>query len=77
MKPILEKSGLKGYRLGGAKVYDKHALIIINDNKARWQDIVALAKKIVLKVENDFNIRLEHEVRFFYRNKEANLFEII
>lgn len=59
---LIESSGFKGYELGGASVYDKHSLIIINKNNATPNDIKSLADKIIQKVFKDFSIKLEPEV---------------
>ena len=60
---LIEASGLKGCRIGGAVVSDKHANFIINDAGARAADVEALIGKIVEEVERRQGVRLEPEVR--------------
>lgn len=60
---LIEASGLKGRRLGGARVSEKHANFIINDGTASAADIEALIELIVATVEREHGVRLEKEVR--------------
>ena len=60
---LIEASGLKGHRIGGAVISDKHANFIINDAGARAADVEALIGKVVAEVEKRQGIRLEPEVR--------------
>ena len=60
---LIEASGLKGHRIGGAVVSDKHANFIINDAGARAADVEALIGTVVDEVERRQGIRLEPEVR--------------
>ena len=60
---LIEASGLKGHRIGGAVISDKHANFIINDAGARAADVEALIRKVVEEVERRQGVRLEPEVR--------------
>ena len=60
---LIEASGLKGRRVGGAVISDKHANFIINDAGARAADVEALIGKVVEEVERRQGVRLEPEVR--------------
>ncbi len=60
---LIEKSGLKGLRMGDAEVSAKHANWIINRGHARSRDVVALIEHIENRVYRDFGIRLEREIR--------------
>lgn len=64
---LIEKSGLKGEKTGGAKVSEKHAGFIVNTGKATSADVKALIEKIQEKVFSDSGIRLEPEVIFLGR----------
>lgn len=59
---MIEKSGCKGIRCGGAGVYDKHALIIVNHGNANSSDMKKLIKTVIRKVYENFDITLEPEV---------------
>lgn len=60
---LIEKCGLKGYRIGGASISEKHANFINNDTDASAEDIEALMEHVQQKVWEKFSIRLEPEVR--------------
>jgi UDP-N-acetylmuramate dehydrogenase len=60
---MIESCGLKGYRIGGAVVSEKHANFIINDNHATAADIEALIEYIQKTVEQKHNVSLQTEVK--------------
>lgn len=60
---LIEKAGLKGFRVGDAEVSNRHANWIINRGRARAQDVMALIQHIEDRVERDSGIRLEREIR--------------
>ncbi|MEJ1960400.1 MAG: UDP-N-acetylmuramate dehydrogenase [Gammaproteobacteria bacterium] len=60
---LIEVSGLKGFRIGGAAVSQKHANFIINDGQARAADIEALIAHVQGTVEKLHGVRLNPEVR--------------
>ena len=60
---LIEASGLKGRRIGGAVISDKHANFIINDAGARAADVETLIAAVVEEVERRQGVRLEPEVR--------------
>lgn len=60
---LIEAAGLKGLRIGGAHVSDKHANFIINDDGARAADIEALINAVRERVACDSDVWLEPEVR--------------
>jgi UDP-N-acetylmuramate dehydrogenase len=60
---LVEKAGLKGFRIGDAEVSTRHANWIINRGCARARDVVALIEHIEACVERDSGIRLEREIR--------------
>ena len=60
---VIDKAGLKGYRLGGCYVSEKHANFIINDG-GKAEDIYNLIKFIKETVLNTQGIALTEEVRY-------------
>lgn len=60
---LIEACGLKGLRIGGAVISEKHANFILNDRHARAHDIEALIARIEQEVLARFGVRLEPEVR--------------
>jgi len=59
---LIEKSGLKGKKIGEAKISEKHANFIINQNRAKAKDVFKLINLIKKKVKNKFGIKLEEEI---------------
>jgi len=60
---LIEACGLKGKRIGGAVVSEKHANFIINDNDATAQDIESLIKLIQQTVVEEQGVMLQPEAR--------------
>jgi UDP-N-acetylmuramate dehydrogenase len=60
---FIERAGLKGMKIGGAQVSEKHANFIVNTGSARAEDILALMQKIKDQVYEQFGFILEPEVR--------------
>lgn len=61
---LIDGANLKGYRVGGAKISEKHANFIINDNNATAADVKTLIEYVKNKVYGLYGIKLEEEVRF-------------
>ena len=68
---LIEACGLKGERVGGAQVSEKHANWIVNIDKATANDISSLMELCVAKVEAKFGVQLRHEVQFLGDWNEA------
>ena len=60
---LIEEVGLKGKKIGGAKVSEKHSNFIINTGNATAEDVIILSSLIKEKVRDRFGIQLEEEVR--------------
>lgn len=60
---LIELTGLKGFRQGGAEVSKKHANFILNVDKATATDIETLIQRIQIDVERIFGVRLIPEVK--------------
>jgi UDP-N-acetylmuramate dehydrogenase len=60
---LIELTGLKGLRCGGAEVSPKHANFIVNSNNATATDIEMLIDRIQNEVERNFGVRLIPEVK--------------
>ena len=60
---LIEDCGLKGCRVGGAEVSQKHAGFIINVGNATCQDVLTLIEKVQKTVYDAHGVMLEPEVR--------------
>ena len=60
---LIEASGLKGYRIGGAQVSEKHANFIVNLGDATADDIERLIAHMQETVQREHGIELQREVR--------------
>jgi len=59
---LIEQDGWKGKTFGDAGVHRQQALVLVNYNDAKGEEILALAKKIQSSVKERFNILLIPEV---------------
>ncbi|MCI8729073.1 MAG: UDP-N-acetylmuramate dehydrogenase [Clostridia bacterium] len=66
----IEQAGLKGVRIGGAEVSQKHANFIVNVANATSGDFVSLVTLIENSVYEKFGVKLEREVRYIGRGLE-------
>ena len=61
---LIDDLGLKGFRIGGAVVSEKHANFIVNDRKGTAADVRALADHVRREVREHHGIELMFEVEF-------------
>jgi UDP-N-acetylmuramate dehydrogenase len=61
---LIDECGLKGRRVGGAAVSEKHANFIVNEGRATAADVRALGDLIRAEVASRFGVELVYEVRF-------------
>lgn len=59
---LIDRAGLKGHRIGGAQVSDRHANFIFTHDGAAADDVLALMDHVQAVVRERFGIRLEREV---------------
>lgn len=60
---LIEQAGLKGLRVGGACVSEKHAGFVVNDRGATARDVLDLIRLVQARVLEHSGVRLETEVR--------------
>ena len=60
---LIEKAGLKGYRIGNAMISVVHSNFIVNLGGAKAKDVLALIEKIKQVIYEKFSIVLETEVK--------------
>lgn len=64
---LIDRTGLKGEKIGGALVSPRHANFIINTGDASASDVLTLMETVQAAVLKRFNIKLEAEVRIVGR----------
>jgi len=62
---LIDNAGLKGYRVGGAAVSDKHAGFVVNLGGATAADVVQLLQDVSNTVFEKFGVRLDPEMRIW------------
>ncbi len=60
---MIDQAGLKGLRIGGAEVSEKHAGFVVNAGGATPEDIIALIEEVQRRVFEHCGVKLEPEVR--------------
>ena len=58
---LIDKAGLRGYRSHGMRVYEKNALVLVNDSATGYDDLAAIREEIVQIVFDKFGIKIEQE----------------
>ena len=61
---LIMDSGLRGFRVGGAQVSEKHCGFVINTGGATAKDVKELMDHVIRTVKENYNITLEPEVKF-------------
>lgn len=61
---LIDKCGLKGYKIGGAEISKKHAGFIVNSGGATAEDINDLLSYIKAKIFKEFGANLEEEILY-------------
>lgn len=61
---LIEKVGLKGKQIGGARISETHANFIVNTGKASAKDVRSLIDLVQLTVKRELNLNLEPEISF-------------
>ena len=60
---LIDQCGLKGLTVGGAQVSEKHCGFVINKGNATAADVRTLMEEVTRRVEEQFGVRLEPEVK--------------
>jgi len=61
---MLEACGLRGHRIGGARISPRHANFIENADGAKAVDAIALMAEARRRAREEFGVELVHEVQF-------------
>ncbi len=66
---LVDRAGLKGARVGGAMISDKHGNFIVSEAHATADDIMRLIATAKNAVREKFGVQLEEEIRIMQNNK--------
>ncbi|MCR4252655.1 UDP-N-acetylmuramate dehydrogenase [Streptococcus uberis] len=69
---LIMEANLKGYRIGGVEVSEKHAGFMINVDHGTAKDYEHLIAHVIETVEHNSGIRLEREVRIIGEQESLN-----
>lgn len=58
---LIDQADLKGYQAHGMKIYEKNALVFVNDSAKNYADLAAFRQEIIDKVHAKFGVTLEQE----------------
>lgn len=61
---LIDELDLRGKKIGGVMVSEKHANFVVNLGQGKAQDVVALASYIKQQVRDNFGIQLKEEVQY-------------
>ena len=64
---FLDQAGAKDMRVGGARVFEKHANIIVAEDGCKARDVLELSRKMAESVKDKFGFDLVPEVRLIGR----------
>lgn len=62
---LIQDAGLRGFRMGGAQVSEKHTGFVVNAGGATAADVRALIAEVQRRVFDAFGVHLEPEVRMW------------
>jgi UDP-N-acetylmuramate dehydrogenase len=58
---LIENAGLKGSLLHGIRVFDKNALVLVNESAKSYSDLAAARDEIIGRVRDKFRIQIQQE----------------
>jgi UDP-N-acetylmuramate dehydrogenase len=64
---LIEKAGLKGHSIGGAKISDMHGNFIVNAGDAKAEDVLALIQHVKDTIFDLYGVKMETEVEIIGR----------
>ena len=59
---LIDRAGLKGYRIGGAEISTKHANFVLTHDRCTAADVLALMEHVQRTVADHFGVKLEREI---------------
>ena len=69
---LVDRAGLKGTAIGGARVSPAHGNFIVNDGSARALDIRALVERCRREVRARFGVELREEIVYLGKDQDVD-----
>ncbi|MBT4989454.1 MAG: UDP-N-acetylmuramate dehydrogenase [Rickettsiales bacterium] len=67
---LIDKAGMRGHKIGGAMISEKHCNFMINDGTATAKDLIALGEFVRSRVKEISGISLEWEIQIIGRDEK-------
>lgn len=61
---MIDEAGLKGHKVGGAKVSTKHAGFIVNAGNAKAKDVIGVISYVKQEFKKTYDLDLEEEIKY-------------
>ena len=62
---LIDRAGLKGLRMGGARVWPRQPLVLVNETASRRRSLLLLAEHVQTEVAQRWGVELEFEPDFY------------
>ena len=62
---MIDRTGLKGTKIGGAVISEKHANFITAEDDCKSGDVIELIEKVKKEVKEKFDVELELEIEIW------------
>lgn len=62
---LIDRAGLKGLRLGGARVWPRQPLVLVNESAQSRRTFLRLAERVQADVARQWDVTLEYEPDFY------------
>lgn len=60
---LIDEAGLRGFRVGGAQISEKHCGFVINRGDATAEDVMELCRQVQERVFRQFGVNMDMEIR--------------
>ena len=68
---LIEDCKLRGFRVGGAQISQKHCGFVVNADNATAEDVKNLIQEVRKRVKDTFGVTLEAEIKYYKRGERT------
>lgn len=58
---LIEQAGFKGQLINGVRIYEKNALVLVNESAKSYEDLADARQQIIRKIRDMFRVEIEQE----------------